>query len=123
MLLARGVRPARLTGVHHRVRQYPCDSTRRQLRPQRLARFGNGNVAETRRTVRIQMTGQRVDSRCAAQALVDDHLIWGRGPIRAPASTIVATSSRRIVDSNYCLSPQAPAFNLGLLDHGIQTRK
>jgi hypothetical protein len=61
------------------------------------------------------MTGQRVDARCAAQALVDDHLIWVRGPIRAPASTIVATSSRRIIDSNYCLSPQAPAFNHGLL--------
>ena len=42
-------------------------------------------------------------------------LIWVRGPIRAPASTIVATSSRRIIDSNYCLSPQAPAFNHGLL--------
>ena len=61
------------------------------------------------------MTGQRVDARCAAQALVDDHLIWVRGPIRAPASTIVATSSRRIIDSNYCLSPQAQAFNHGLL--------
>jgi hypothetical protein len=49
-------------------------------------------------------------------SLVDDHVIWVRGPIRAPASTIVATSSRRIIDSNYCLSPQAPAFNHGLLD-------